>query len=295
MSELSLSDDLIVITSEINIWKQQAGQAVFEIGKRLKHVKENDLAHGQWIPFLESVDIDRFTAAKMIQAYDQFSNVATSAHLPTGKIFEMLSLPETVDRQEFISTPHTIPETGESKTVDDMTVKELRQVKQQLRETENEKLRLSNESSYYKKLWDQEKGKPAQVITNTVEVVPPNLKKELEEKDFQLNSYKKGYQEANAKIRQYEMHNTIDFDAEQAKKQREKVQHEADFNTLDLRVQVNHFLEKVAINSFMQGALAAADPITKKKLYESIEMLESFTNQIKAALNGRILGGIVNE
>lgn len=291
MTQILLSDDLIEITAEINIWKQQAGQAVFEIGKRLKHVKENDLVHGQWESWLESVDIVPQTARKIMQAFEQFGNRATSSVLPTGKIFEMLSLPETVDRQEFITTPHIVPSIGETKTVDEMTVKQLREVTKQLKQTELDKERLFNEKHHFEKLWKQEKDKPPL----KTEVIPESTKKKMEELEFQNTNLRHGYQEAREKIQQYELVNTIDFDAEQSRKQREKIQHEADYNTLELRVHITNFLEKAAISSFMQGAITASDPITKRKISESISMLEAFTTQIKAALNGRILGGIVNE
>ncbi|MEC0253630.1 DUF3102 domain-containing protein [Paenibacillus lautus] len=102
-----LSADLPTITAEINAYKRVAGEAIFEIGRRLKHVKENDLAHGQYIEWLRSVDFDRKTAARFVQSYGQFADVTTSRHLPVGKIIEMLSLPSDIDRSDFVSQPHT--------------------------------------------------------------------------------------------------------------------------------------------------------------------------------------------
>jgi len=266
----------------------------------LKHVKENDLAHGEFGKWSESLGFSIKHVSRYIQAYEQFS--PTSGNLASSKIFEMLSLPESVDRQEFIEKPHVIPSTGESKPVEDMTVKELREVKKALQEAERRAAQAEatataeiNSARHYEKLWEQAKNKPPIVQTQTVEVVPDHLKKKMEQLEFDNTNLRHGYKSAKEKLQQFELQNTVEFDAEQSRKQREKLQHEADYNTLELRVHINNFMEKVAITSYMSGAIGAADIVTKRKLQESVAMLEDFTNQIKAALNGRILGGIVNE
>jgi Protein of unknown function (DUF3102). len=299
---ISLSSDLVELTTEINIWKQHAGQAVFEIGKRLKHIKENDLVHGQWYEYLKSIDIDPSTATRMIRAFEQFGNNAHAHALPVGKIFEMLSLPSSVDRDDFITKPQLIPSNGEKKMVSDMNRDELREVKKALQEAERRAKEAEakaemerNKAIHAEKLWQQAKNQKPIVQTKFVDVVPEHVNKKIAELEFTVKNLRHGYKEAEEKLKQYELMNADDFDAEYARKQREKLQHEAEMNSLQIVVQIKNFLEKSAITSFMEGALASADPITKRKVLDSIEMLEKYARQIKAAVNGRILGGVINE
>lgn len=132
MSELTtqLPSDLPTITAEINAYKRVAGEAIFEIGRRLKHVKENDLAHGQWERWCrEEIEMTPQHANKFIRVSERFGNRTSTFALG----IDMLALLVN-ESDEFVSKPHTIPSTGAEKTVDEMTVRELREVKAALKE-----------------------------------------------------------------------------------------------------------------------------------------------------------------
>ena len=139
-SHAELSNDINVITAEINAYKQVAGEAIFEIGRRLKHVKENDLTHGQFGKWLESIGMTPRHAQQFMQIADEFGENAKSvSYLGFTKLLQIAQLPSDINRQVFIEKPHKIPSTGETKTVDEMTVRELREVKRALKEAQQAK------------------------------------------------------------------------------------------------------------------------------------------------------------
>ncbi|WP_311078155.1 DUF3102 domain-containing protein [Paenibacillus polymyxa] len=136
-----LSKDINIITDEIKKYKETIDKSIFEIGRRLKHVKKNNLVHGQWLTWLKSIGMNPKTATTYIQAHEQFGSIEKLAtNLSVSKIIEMVSLPESVDRMEFISQQHAIPSTGIKKTVSEMTVREIREVKATKRESASMKL-----------------------------------------------------------------------------------------------------------------------------------------------------------
>lgn len=106
--------DIDIITEEINFYKQQAGMAILEIGKRLAEAK-SQLSHGEWLPWLEEkVEFSERSAQQYIRLWREYGKSATVADLGVRKALVLLALPES-EREGFAEEKHAA----------DMTVKEL--------------------------------------------------------------------------------------------------------------------------------------------------------------------------
>ncbi|MCG1174819.1 DUF3102 domain-containing protein [Staphylococcus epidermidis] len=172
MNELQLSNDLTTIETEIKSYQNIAGQSIFEIGRRLKHVKENDLAHGEFGKWLERVNITRDYSSKYMRVYEEFnnSNVVSTRHLGVTALNELAQIPEIERTKE-----HTTSK-GEVKTPDEMTVRELQDLKKQLKQRDEQNAQLQSqveqaqrsESIARKKLEDEQNREP-EVIEKYIE------------------------------------------------------------------------------------------------------------------------------
>ena len=131
-SDQPLSTDLTQITTEIKSYQSIAGQSIFEIGRRLKWVKEHDLVHGEYINWLSSINMDDSQARKFIKVSESFPNRSTSNDLGVEALYQIATLPEE-EREKL----HRL-ESGEEKTPDEMTVRELRELKKQLKAKDDE-------------------------------------------------------------------------------------------------------------------------------------------------------------
>jgi hypothetical protein len=184
MNEMILSDSISQIELEINYHKQIAGQSIWEIGRRLNHVKENDLAHGEFGGWLDKIGIHYREANRMMTVAKQLPNVTTLSDLGTSALYLIATLPEE-EKQEQIQRI----ENG-----DTLTVRELQEVKKKLKLSQqaNELLRGENEALKASKVEVREIIK--EVIPSDYDATQ-NLNKQLMEKNKRLSENNKAMEE----------------------------------------------------------------------------------------------------
>lgn len=186
MNEIALSNNLSQIELEINHHKQIAGQSIWEIGRRLNHVKEHDLAHGQFMEWLKKIEIDHTAAKRMMKVAHELPNSATLHHLGISALYLIATLPDDEKQTQLDRI-----ENG-----DNPTVRELQEVKRQLKlsQADNERLKVQNE-----KLAEQ-------ALSKTGKVVEKEVIKEVVPEDYQF--FKSNYEASERNNEFYKQQNS---------------------------------------------------------------------------------------
>lgn len=123
VNDLTPARNIETITEEILFYKQQAGIAILEVGKRLIEAKAQ-LSHGEWEGWLaEKVEFSARTARRFMQIAENYDKTDTGVlYLGMRKALALLALPDS-EREEFVSEKHDVD--GTEKTVEEMTSAEL--------------------------------------------------------------------------------------------------------------------------------------------------------------------------
>ncbi|MHA2694856.1 DUF3102 domain-containing protein [Streptococcus agalactiae] len=195
MNELALSDNLPQIEYEIRFHKAKIGESIWEIGRRLKHVKEENLVHGQFLDWVESIGIAKNEAQKYIKVVSELSpNYETFNNLGLSALYLIATLPDD-QKQEQIERI----ESG-----DNPTVRELQEIKRENNRLKSENARLEQQKENL-----AEQALSAKIVEKEVikEVIPDDyestkslnsdllkknkqLSKTLEETEWELDSKK---------------------------------------------------------------------------------------------------------
>lgn len=186
MNELTLSDNLAQIELEINHHKRIAGQSIWEIGRRLNHVKEHDLAHGQFMEWVESLGINHSEANRMMKVAKELPNSDTWQNLSNRALYLIATLPDDEKQTQLDRI-----ENG-----DNPTVRELQEVKRQLKlsQADNERLKVQNENL------------AEQALSQTERVVEKEVVREVVPDDYQF--FKSNYEASERNNEFYKQQNT---------------------------------------------------------------------------------------
>lgn len=175
MNEISLSNNLNQIELEINHHKQIAGQSIWEIGRRLNHVKEHNLTHGQFMAWLKKIEFSQTVANQFMKVAKELPNSVTSQNLGVNALYLIATLPAE-EKQAQINRI----EQGDNPTV---------------RELQDLKLKFS---AAKRKIMELQKGQePTKEIVKEVPVMPADYQEALQNRQ-KLEARAKSAEERNA-------------------------------------------------------------------------------------------------
>lgn len=184
MNEITLSNNLSQIELEISHHKQIAGQSIWEIGRRLNHVKEHNLVHGEFGEWLDKIGIHYREANRMMTVAKKLPNLTTLSDLGSSALYLIATLPDE-EKEEQIQRI----EDG-----DNPTVRELNEVKRKLNLSKLTNKRLQSEN-------EKLKSSKVEVKETIKEVIPDDYKatqdlnKQLLEKNKELSKTVKAMEE----------------------------------------------------------------------------------------------------
>ena len=175
MNEIALSNNLSQIELEIRHHQKLAGESIWEIGRRLNHVKENNLTHGQFGEWVEKQGIKIREAQRFMKVAKEVPNTTTLSHLGATALYLIATLPEE-EKQEQIEKI----EQGDSPTV-----RELEEVKKKLRLKDQALEAVKGELERVKQTKTTEKVIEKEIIPDDYKATQ-NLNKQLLDKNKDL-------------------------------------------------------------------------------------------------------------
>ncbi|MBA8760776.1 DUF3102 domain-containing protein [Staphylococcus schleiferi subsp. coagulans] len=291
MNELELSNDLTTIETEIKSYQNIAGQSIFEIGRRLKHVKENNLAHGEWSNWLKSVNLNRTQATKFIKVSEEFSDDSTWNQMGLSAMYMIATLPEEERTVEHKTS------NGEVKKPIDMTNRELEDSKRQLKQRDEQNAQLQSqveqaqrsEEIALKQLEEAENKEPEVIEREVVkEVVPDDVKQQLEQFKQKFERESNNANELRDELKRYR--NSFS-DPNQAYEEKEltRLERESSINAHKIAISIQNFIKENSVETYRLETVIKANPKSKEMLQENVALLKEFTTNLEAMLNGRIV------
>ena len=271
----TLSNDLTKITTEIKAYQSVGGQAIFEIGRRLNWVKNHNLAHGEFIEWLETINLDKDVANHFMKIANELGNEWTSTHLGATALYLVATMPpEERDKPQQLNS-------GETKKPDEMTVRELREVKKKLKQREQELAdRDETIANQQAELEDNRKEVPVKPDDyDEIKAKVVELKEQSAKDKENIEYYKR---ELKAAERIHKNTNSYDKLQEQELKRKKR---QAEINGYSTSLKINDWIPE--LQKLSQEDIDEMGEQAQKNLQKRLELLQHSIDRLSSMLGGR--------
>lgn len=298
-----LSDNIDQITTEILWYENTAGQAIFEIGRRLNWVKKHDLAHGQFIKWLNQINMDRHQALKFMKVANEFPNGTARYHLGITALYLIATLPpEERDKPQQLDS-------GKIKKPVDMTTRELEEMRKKLNQRDKELADAKETIADQEEQLDGHRkrevelnqrltnvSKAQRVVEKPVEKV---VTKEVKPKDYdgmkqQLSDMRKANDDLTNHLRDTAVENDKLKkqlnDYENLDKQNSQVKHwqnKGKITVYKVNDKMREFLTEMKLMSDDRKAIEDAGESALEDLNSRLDDMQNFINDMRKLTNGR--------
>lgn len=296
-----LSKDLTTITTEIKSYENMAGQAIFEIGRRLSWVKKHDLAHGEFGKWLKSINLTKDAADRFMKIDNELSNDGTYRHLGISALYLIATMPpEERDNPQRLSN-------GETKKPEDMTVRELREIKKQLKakeaalsnsQQENESLQAENDSMRKQQVQLNQqlaaKQEPKEIVKTVTKEVKPNdyddIKRHITELEKDKKELAKKVDDQQVEINSYK-------DLQSQDRQAQHWQNRGKISIYKLTSNTRDYMRANTLTTDDKKAIADASEEALTDLNNCLNDLQKMIDDVRELTNGRriVEGEIIND
>ncbi|MCO4347802.1 hypothetical protein [Staphylococcus agnetis] len=226
--------------------------------------------------------------------YIQIYNEVQQLHGDQLETFE--ELPKRLQLE--VSKPSHIPELKKKVLDGDIkTHKEYKELERQLKKRDEQNAQLQSqveqaqrsESIARKQLEEVENREPEVIEKEIVkEVVPDDVKQQLEQFKQKFERESNNANELRDELQRYR--NSFS-DPNQAYEEKEltRLERESSINAHKIAISIQNFIKENSVETYRLETVIKANPKSKERLQENVDLLKEFTSNLEAMLNGRII------
>ncbi|WP_249664830.1 hypothetical protein [Staphylococcus auricularis] len=272
-----------------------AEDARIKIGKELKKAQDKLANHheGVFVRWYESGGLDKH------QVYYYINLNQFSTNLENSQKDNFLNAPKSLQKEVM---KKNVPEDLKQKVLDgDITTrKEYKQLQKDKEELERQNAQLQSQveqvqrsESIARKQLEDEQNREPEIKREVKEVVPPHVKAQLSDRQQMIDAKDKEIQQLQERLtkaeeqkQKFEKQDYLEEDEQIA-----SISFQVESTVLEIKDNINRFLNENASTAFREAAIARASKKTKNQIYDGVEELEAFCRTMRQSLNSNVIVG----